>query len=34
VRLGRLPSEAAAQSLADKLHAAEQMTTFVVRLDD
>jgi rare lipoprotein A len=34
VRVGRLPSEAAAQSLADKLHDAEQMTTFVVRLDD
>jgi rare lipoprotein A len=34
VRVGRLPSEAAAQDLADKLHDAEQMTTFVVRLDD
>jgi rare lipoprotein A len=34
VRAGRLPSEAAAQNLADKLHDAEQMTTFVVRLDD
>jgi rare lipoprotein A len=34
VRAGRLPSEAAAQNLADKLHEAEQMTTFVVRLDD
>jgi rare lipoprotein A len=34
VRAGRLPSEAAAQDLADKLHEAEQMTTFVVRLDD
>jgi rare lipoprotein A len=34
VRVGRLPSEAAAQSLADKLHDAEQLTTFVVRLDD
>ncbi len=34
VRVGRLPSEAAAQNLADKLHEAEQMTTFVVRLDD
>jgi rare lipoprotein A len=34
VRVGRLPSEDAAQKLADKLHAAEQMTTFVVRLDD
>jgi peptidoglycan lytic transglycosylase len=34
VRIGRLPSEAAAQDLADKLHNAEQLTTFVVRLDD
>jgi rare lipoprotein A len=34
VRVGRLPSEAAAQNLADKLNEAEQMTTFVVRLDD
>jgi rare lipoprotein A len=34
VRVGRVPSEAAAQNLADKLHEAEQMTTFVVRLDD
>jgi rare lipoprotein A len=34
VRAGRLPSEAAAQNLADKLHDAEQLTTFVVRLDD
>jgi rare lipoprotein A len=34
VRVGRLPSEAAAQDLADKLHDAEHMTTFVVRLDD
>lgn len=34
VRVGRLPSEAEAQTLADKLHEAEQMTTFVVRLDD
>jgi rare lipoprotein A len=34
VRVGRLPSEVAAQNLADKLHEAEQMTTFVVRLDD
>src|ERR1700678_334173 len=33
VRVGRLPSEAAAQSLADKLHYFEQMTAFVVRLD-
>jgi rare lipoprotein A len=34
VRVGRLPTEDAAQKLADKLHAQEQMTTFVVRLDD
>jgi len=34
VRIGRLPSEGAAQRLADKLHDAEQLTTFVVRLDD
>jgi len=34
VRIGRLPSEDAAQKLADKLHNAEQIMTFVVRLDD
>jgi rare lipoprotein A len=34
VRIGRLPSEDAAQKLADQLHNAEQLTTFVVRLDD
>jgi rare lipoprotein A len=34
VRIGRLPSEDAAQKLADKLHNAAQITTFVVRLDD
>jgi rare lipoprotein A len=34
VRVGRLPTEAAAQQLADQLHANEQLTTFVVRLDD
>jgi rare lipoprotein A len=34
VRIGRLPSEDAAQNLADKLHNAEQLTTFVVRLDE
>jgi len=34
VRIGRLPTEDAAQKLADKLHNAEQITTFVVRLDD
>ena len=34
VRVGRLPTEAAAQQLADQLHANDQLTTFVVRLDD
>jgi rare lipoprotein A len=34
VRVGRLPSEAAAQQLAAQLHANEQLTTFVVRLDE
>jgi rare lipoprotein A len=34
VRVGRMPSEDAAQKLADQLHNSEQMTTFVVRLDD
>ena len=34
VRVGRLPSEDAAQKLADQLHSSEQLTTFVVRLDD
>jgi rare lipoprotein A len=34
VRVGRLGSEAAAQKLADELHANEGLTTFVVRLDD
>ncbi len=34
VRLGREPTEEAAQQLADQLHSAEQMTTFVVRLDN
>jgi rare lipoprotein A len=34
VRVGRLPSEAAAQQLAGQLRSAEQLTTFVVRLDD
>lgn len=34
VRVGRLPSENAAQQLADQLHSAGQLTTFVVRLDD
>ena len=34
VRVGRLPSEDAAQHLADQLRSSEQLTTFVVRLDD
>jgi rare lipoprotein A len=34
VRVGRLPSESAARALADQLHLAEQLVTFVVRLDD
>ena len=34
VRVGRLPSENAAQQLAEQLHSSEQLTTFVVRLDD
>jgi rare lipoprotein A len=34
VRVGRLPTQAAAQQLADQLHANDQLTTFVVRLDD
>jgi rare lipoprotein A len=34
VRVGRLPTEEAAQQLADQLHEAGQLTTFVVRLDD
>jgi rare lipoprotein A len=34
VRVGRLPSQNAAQQLAEQLHSAEQLTTFVVRLDD
>ncbi len=34
VRIGRLPSEAAAQNLAEQLHESEQFTTFVVRLDE
>jgi len=34
VRVGRLPSEDAARQLADQLRANEQLTTFVVRLDD
>jgi rare lipoprotein A len=34
VRVGRLPSETAAHQLAGELHANQQLTTFVVRLDD
>jgi len=34
VRVGQLPSEAAANQLADELQTAEQLTTFVVRLDE
>jgi rare lipoprotein A len=34
VRVGRLPSEAAARALADQLHSVEQLVTFVVRLDE
>ncbi len=34
VRVGRLPSEAAANQLAEQLRANEQFATFVVRLDD
>ena len=34
VRVGRLPSEGAASQLAGQLQAYDQLTTFVVRLDD
>ena len=34
VRVGRFPTEAAAQQLAGQLRTSDQMTTFVVRLDD
>jgi rare lipoprotein A len=34
VRVGHFASEAAARSLAEQLHAAEQLVTFVVRLDN
>lgn len=34
VRVGRVASEDAARQLAERLHADEQMTTFVVRLDE
>ena len=34
VRVGRLPSESAAEQMANELHSSEQLTTFVVRLDN
>jgi len=34
VRVGRLPNETAAHQLASELQSNEQLTTFVVRLDD
>ncbi len=34
VRVGQLPSEAAANQLAQELQSAERLTTFVVRLDE
>lgn len=34
VRVGRLPTESGARQLADRLRSGEQLTTFVVRLDD
>lgn len=34
VRVGRVPSEDAARQLADRLRSDEQLTTFVVRLDE
>jgi cell division septation protein DedD len=34
VRVGRLPSEDAANQLAEQLRANEQLLTFVVRLDE
>lgn len=34
VRVGRLPTENAAHQLASELHANQQLTTFVVRLDN
>jgi peptidoglycan lytic transglycosylase len=34
VRVGRVPTQAAAQQLAEQLHVNDQLTTFVVRLDD
>jgi rare lipoprotein A len=34
VRVGRTPTEIAAHALADQLHSSDQLTTFVVRLDN
>ena len=34
VRVGRVPTEAAANRLADKLHTQENLSTFVMRLDE
>jgi peptidoglycan lytic transglycosylase len=34
VRVGRVPTEVAARQLADQLRISDQLTTFVVRLDD
>jgi rare lipoprotein A len=34
VRVGRAPSEEAARQLAERLHTEEQLTAFVVRLDE
>ena len=34
LRVGRVPTEIAAHALADQLHASDQLTTFVVRLDN
>lgn len=34
LRVGRVPTEIAAHALADQLHSSDQLTTFVVRLDN
>ena len=34
VRVGRIPTESAAEQLANQLRSSEQLTTFVVRLDN
>jgi rare lipoprotein A len=34
VRVGRVPSQQSARQLADQLHSDEQLTTFVVRIDE